>query len=92
MAFFNDKTQEDFIADFGFGAPHRTKAKCKNPVFADHTLHRIALMKDYHIGSKGDVDEGGVPGWIVKCVCTGCGKKYGKGYFISDNSARAFFV
>jgi hypothetical protein len=73
---FNNKKQDEFVADFGFTSPHKTKAECKNPVFADHQLHRIAIMKDYHIGSKGDVDEGGMPGWVSKFVCTGCGKRY----------------
>jgi hypothetical protein len=33
-------------------------------------------MKDFHIGSRGDIDEGGMPGWISKFICTGCGKRY----------------
>ena len=46
MSYFTDQKQKDFKADFGFMPPHRTKTECKNPVFADHNLHRIALMKD----------------------------------------------
>lgn len=76
MTKFNKEAQDNFKADFGFDSPHRTKAKCKNPVFTDHYLHRIALMKDYHIGSKGDIDESGLPGWISKFVCTGCGQTF----------------
>lgn len=76
MGYFENEVQDNFKADFGFDSPHRTKAKCKNPVFADHHLHRIALMKHEHFGSKGDRDEGGTPGWVSKFVCTGCGKSY----------------
>ena len=76
MGNFNNKKQDEFVADFGFSSPHKTKAECKSPVFADHHLHRIAIMKDYHVGSKGDVDEGGMPGWVSKFICTGCGKRY----------------
>jgi len=85
MAVFEDPKQENYKADYGFCSPRRTKSKCKNPVFADNHLHRIALMKDYHIGSKGDIDEGGIPGMITKEICTGCGKHFKKGgYFIRD--------
>ena len=88
MGYFENEKQDNFKADFGFDSPHRTPTKCKAPVFADHYLHRIALMKDYHVGSKGDIDEGGLPGWVSKFVCTGCGKRYTinkiKGYFHPD--------
>ena len=88
MGYFNNEKQDNFKADFGFHPPHRTKGKCKQPVFADNNLHRIAIMKDYHVGSKGDVDEGSIPGWVSKFVCTGCGKSYKidkkKGYFHAD--------
>lgn len=90
MGFFNDQYQNEFEADFGFLPPHKTKAECKKPVFADKHLHRIAIMKDYHVGSPGDVDENGLPGWISKFVCTGCGKRYTidkiKGYFHHDEA------
>ncbi len=76
MGHFNNEIQDNFKADFGFSSPHRTGAKCKKPVFADHYLHRIAIMKDEHFGSKGDRDENGVAGWVVKFICTGCGKRY----------------
>jgi hypothetical protein len=76
MDYFDDKKQNDFVADYGFTGPHETKTECKNPVFANHHLHRIAIMKDFHIGSRGDIDEGGMPGWISKFICTGCGKRY----------------
>lgn len=85
MAYFDDPKQENFKADFGFCSPRRTKEKCKNPVFADHKLHRIALMKDFHVGSKGDIDEGGISGWVAKEICTGCGMEFPDGgYFIRD--------
>lgn len=84
------KNAEDFEADFGFMAPHRTKTKCKNPVFADHYLHRIAMMKDYHIGSVGDVDPSGAPGYITKSICTGCGKKFKASYFVPDSQTKKF--
>lgn len=76
MDYFDDKKQNEFESDFGFMAPHKTKAECKNPVFADKHLHRIAIMKKEHLGSKGDRDQGGLPGWLSKFVCTGCGKAY----------------
>lgn len=88
MDYFNNKTQNDFVADFGFMSPHRTKAQCKNPVFMDKYLHRIAIMKDEHFGNKGDRDENGVAGWTSKFICTGCGKRYKinkyRGYFHLD--------
>lgn len=76
MSYFNNGNQDNFKADFGFDSPHRTKTKCKSPVFADNYLHRIALMKHEHFGSKGDRDENGIKGWISKNVCTGCGKSF----------------
>lgn len=88
MGIFNNKEQDEFKADYGFLSPHKTKADCKKPVFLQKNLHRIAVMKDFHIGSKGDIDEGGVPGYVSKLVCTGCGKRYtvagNKSYFHSD--------
>ena len=78
LGYFNNEIQNNFKADFGFDEPHRTKSKCNNPVFADHHLHRLAIMKDEHFGSKGDRDENGIPGWVAKFICTGCGKEYKK--------------
>jgi hypothetical protein len=78
MKYFKDKTQNNFKSDFGFDAPHRTKTMCEKPVFADPYLHRIAIMKEEHFGSKGDRDENGLPGWVAKFICTGCGKEYKK--------------
>lgn len=93
MNYFNNEKQDNFKADFGFMAPHKTKAKCKCPVFANHCLHRIAIMKDYHIGSKGDIEKTGLPGWVSKFICTGCGKRYTinkqKGYFHPDSQNSA---
>lgn len=66
---------KDFKADFGFHEPLRTKTECSNPEFHDRNLHRVAIMKDEHFGSKGDRDEGGVAGWTSKLVCVGCGKE-----------------
>jgi hypothetical protein len=92
MANYFNETQNNFKADFGFSSPHRTKAKCKNPVFADSHLHRIALMKSEHFGSKGDRDENGMPGWVSKYTCTGCGKHYTinkiPGFFHPDNTKK----
>jgi len=76
MGQFNNKIQDEFKADFGFLAPHRTPTECKSPVFADKRLHRIAIMKDQHFGSKGDMDENGLRGWTSKFICTGCGKRF----------------
>jgi hypothetical protein len=90
MGYFNNETQDNFKADFGFDTPHRTKTKCSNPVFADHYLHRLAIMKHEHFGSKGDKDEGGVAGWVAKTICTGCGKEYKKnkrGFHLDKRSA-----
>jgi len=67
---------KDFKADFGFHEPIRTKTECSNPEFHDHKLHRVAIMKDEHFGSKGDRDEGGIAGWTSKLVCVGCGKEF----------------
>ena len=41
------------------------------------------MMKDYHVGSKGDIDKGGISGWVAKRVCTGCSREF-KGGFYSD--------
>ena len=85
MGYFKDEIQNNFKADFGFDSPHRTSTKCSNPVFADHYLHRMAIMKEEHFGSKGDRDENGIPGWVAKTICTGCGKEYNKkkkGFFV----------
>jgi len=89
MKYFDNEKQDNFKADFGFTTPHETKGKCKSPVFANHYLHRIAIMKDCHIGNKGDIEESGLPGWISKFICTGCGKRYKvnkqRGYFHPDS-------
>lgn len=86
--YFNNEKQNNFQSDYGFMPPHRTKSECKNPVFADKHLHRIAIMKDYHLGSKGDIDENGIKGYVSKFVCTGCGKTFKinkqKGFFHAD--------
>lgn len=82
MSYFNNEKQDNFVADLGFDTPHRTKSLCANPVFADHNLHRIAIMKKEHFGSPGDRDEGGIPGWVASRVCTGCGKIFkDKGFY-----------
>lgn len=83
MGYFNNEKQDNFKADFGF-TTHRTKTKCKNPIYADHHLHRIAIIKDEHFGSKGDRDENGLAGWVSKYVCTACDKKIKKSSFHVD--------
>lgn len=89
MGYFNDEVQNNFVADFGFDAPHRTRKECEKPVFHDHTLHRIAFMKHEHFGSPGDRDENGIPGWVAKRICTGCGKEYkGRVFFPDKNQAK----
>lgn len=85
MNYFNNAVQDNFKSDFGFDNPHATKSKCSHPVFADAYTHRLAIMKHEHFGSAGDRDEGGKPGWVVKTICTGCGKEYKK-------SQRGFIV
>ena len=74
-------------ADYGF-TQVRTKVKCKSPVFADRKLHHIAILKDFHIGSEGDIDPHGIPGFVSKFVCTGCGGRFkimgSDGYFHPD--------
>jgi len=85
MDYFDNKKQNEFKADYGFMAPHRTKTECKSPVFACKKLHRIAIMRDEHFGSKGDRDENGTPGWTSKFICTGCGKRF------TINQIKSFF-
>lgn len=80
LNYFNNEKQDNFVADFGFMPPHRTITKCKNPVFMDKYLHRIAIMKKEHLGNVGDREESGLPGWVSQFVCTGCGKKYTVNY------------
>lgn len=70
--------------DFGWHSPIRTKTECPNPDFADHKLHRVAIMKNEHFGSPGDRDEGGIPGWTVKLVCNGCRKEFKMNGFFAD--------
>ena len=76
-------------SDFGF-TQVRTRRECSNPVFADHKLHRVAILKDFHLGNVGDKDPHGVPGWVSKFVCTGCGRVLKvngfSGYFHIDNA------
>ncbi len=79
-----NQEQANYKADFGFDAPRKTKTKCSNPVFADPHFHRIAVMKDFHVGHKGDIDEGGAPGWVSKSICTGCGRVFKDKGFYSD--------
>lgn len=81
MGYFNSEFQNNFKADFGFASPKRTKKKCISPTFADHHLHRIAYMKDYHVGSKGDIEENGLEGWVSKMICTSCNREFGKVFF-----------
>lgn len=81
MAYFNSEKQNNFKADFGFALPKRTKRKCVNPTFADNYLHRIAYMKDYHVGSKGDIEENGLKGWVAKKICTSCNREFGTVFF-----------
>jgi hypothetical protein len=90
MGYFKSEVQNNFKSDFGFDAPYTTKSKCKNPVFADPYKHRLAIMKEEHFGGKGDMDENGLPGWVAKFVCTGCGKEYKKsrkGFYVDKRSA-----
>ena len=80
--------KKEMKADFGFMPPHRTKSECKKPEFADKHMHRIAIIKKEHFGSKGDRDENGLSGWVSKFVCVGCGKTFRikgtSGYFHVD--------
>lgn len=88
MNYFSTQEQNEFKADFGFDEPISTKKECANPVFYDKTLHRVAIMKDFHCGSKGDIDENGVAGWVSKSICTGCGKvfKNKAGFYIDKKN------
>jgi len=57
----------------------RTTTPCKSPEFADHKLHRLAVViKDYW----GE----GLPVYTLKGVCMGCGKtfKYSGCIAVSD--------
>jgi hypothetical protein len=70
-----DFKNPDFKPDFGY-TQSKTKKECSNPEFAMHNLHRLAIMKKEHFGSKGDRDENGLKGWTVKGICMGCGKTF----------------
>lgn len=90
MNYFNSEKQNNFKADFGFDSPHRTAKECSEPVFADKHLHRLAIMKHEHFGSRGDRDENGIAGWVAKTICTGCGKEYKKNkrrFYVDKRSA-----
>ncbi len=75
---------KDFKADFGFYPPHKTRKECANPEFADHNYHRVAIMKDEHLGSPGDRQDTGLKGWTSKLVCTGCGREFKHNGFYMD--------
>ena len=76
--------KDNITPDFGWTAPIKNKIKCDNPDFADHYMHRLALIKSEHAGSPGDRDENGLPGWRVKKICNGCGREFGHRFFIPD--------
>jgi hypothetical protein len=87
MNYFNNEKQNNFKSDFGFNDPHRTAKECSEPVFADKHLHRLAIIKHEHLGSKGDRDENGIAGWVAKTICTGCGKEYKRGFYVDKRTA-----
>ena len=66
--YFNNPIHDEFKADLGFDSPIRTKKECSVPAFMDKHLHRIAIMKQEYIDQSNG---GGMPGWIVKFICTG---------------------
>ena len=70
-----DTKRSDFKPDFGY-KQSKTKKECSNPEFHNKNIHRIAIMKKEHFGSKGDRDERGLPGWTAYGICMGCGKKF----------------
>ena len=74
--------------DFGYAAPVRTVKECANPEFMNRHLHRVGLMKREHLGSPGDSDPSGAPGWIVRGVCVGCSRVFNKvgGFFIDEHT------
>lgn len=81
----NEFFKDNFIADFGYSMPKRTKKECANPEFIDKHLHRVAIMKDEHWGAPGDRDEGGIPGWTTKLVCNGCDREFKHRGFYPDS-------
>lgn len=77
--------KDNIVPDYGWHYPPvRTKKPCSNPDFADHNLHRVAIMKNEHFGSPGDRDERGLPGWTAKLICNGCKREFNKDGFYPE--------
>lgn len=74
-----------FKTDFGMSSPKKTSVPCSKPEFANHNLHRVAIMKNEHFGSKGDRDEHGLKGWTTKLVCVSCKKEFKNNGFYPDS-------
>lgn len=79
-----DIKSPDFKPDFGY-KQSKTKKECSNPEFHNKNIHRIAVTKKEHFGSKGDRDERGLPGWTAYGICMGCGKKFTVYAFYPDS-------
>jgi hypothetical protein len=81
---------DNITPDFGWTSPFDSRQledgpiECDNPDFRDVYMHRMARMKHEHFGSPGDRDENGIPGWVVKKICNGCGREFGERVFIVD--------
>lgn len=59
-----------------FGSPEAF-GKCKKSIFVGG-YHRVILVKDRY-------DPNGSPGWILKAMCSECGKHFkNRGAFIYD--------
>lgn len=79
-----DIKSPDFKPDFGY-KQSKSKKECSDPEFHNKNIHRIAVMKKEHFGSKGDRDERGLPGWTAYGICMGCGKKFTVYAFYPDS-------
>jgi hypothetical protein len=80
--------KDEIIPDYGWAAPIRTNDECSNPEFSSKHYHRVAIMKQEHFGAIGDRDENGLPGWVTKLVCNGCGREFKNRGFYPDTEAR----
>lgn len=74
----------EIVPDFGYIGPKETKQECSNPQFHYKRYHKIGLFKKEHFGHPGDRDPCGLPGWVVKAVCVGCGREFKHSGFYPD--------
>jgi len=70
---------QQYIPDFGYSTPIRTKEACSLPAFDDINVHRVGIFaKSYH--------NDGQEGYICEYRCVNCGR------VSHDNKALSLFL